>query len=356
MGGKIERQSEWKMIATLQIAPDIIEKLRANTEVKLFSKLKKDGFRDGKVPADIARAEIGEFAIWEEMSREALASEYIKLLQDEEITPLTQPAIKVKNIAPGQELVAEVEILVMPEIKLPDYKKIAGTFKKEKDPKEMEVSDKDLAETMKHLQKMRAQILWAEKNPDAQKLRDLNDFPDDELPELTDEWVASFSQHKTLSDFRDALRENIKKEKELKAEQKRVQGIMDEIVAQMDLSIPDEFVNYELGKMWEQLDHDLSHVGRSRADYLKEIGKDEEALVAEWTTQAQKNAKLQIIFQTIARQENISIDDKMVETELTEMIKHYKHSHNTDLQPDHVRQHIAISMTNRAVVDFLSNL
>ena len=351
-GAKLEKKPDGHVAVIVNLSPEMVEGERDAVEKRLFKSLDGDGFRAGKMPAEVARNRLGELRIWEEMVREVLAKEYINILRDNNLRPLGAPSVTIKSIAPEQETEAQIDILTMPEITLPDYKGIAREKNSKKE--EVVVNKEDIDGTLLHMRRMRAQINWAQENPDSDELKELHEFEDDELPELADDWIASFTRYKTVAEFTDGLHENIKKEKEIHATQKLSQEILDEVLAQTKFAVAPELVQLEIGKMWEKLDHDLEHAGIDRAAYLADIKKTQEELAKEWEPHAEKNAKLQVVFIAIAETEKLVPEPDAVKNEVEQIVAHYREHHEQELSADIVRPQVEILMQNKSVVEFLA--
>ena len=125
---------------------------------KIGETLKLDGFRKGKIPESVLLSKIPEISILEEMAEMALAENYPKIIADEKIDAISRPEISITKLARKNPLGFKIKTAVLPEIKLPDYKKIAKeVISKITDAeKNIEVTDKDLDDTIMDIRKSRA--------------------------------------------------------------------------------------------------------------------------------------------------------------------------------------------------------
>jgi len=111
------------------------EKFKSFIEKAIFN-LGKDlevkGFRKGKVPKEIIEKEIGQEKILKEAAEAAIKENYPKAVRQlaEKIETISQPEIEISKLAKGNPLEFKAKAWVLPEIKLPDYKKIASQVKK----------------------------------------------------------------------------------------------------------------------------------------------------------------------------------------------------------------------------------
>lgn len=119
---------------------------------KLAKETKIPGFRPGKAPRDFVEAQIGQDKILSDALDMALPESWREVILESKIIPLHQPEIKIKVFGPATSFIYEAEVDVLPQIDLPDYKKIKI---KAVNPKK--ITEKDVDETIKNLQKAYAQ-------------------------------------------------------------------------------------------------------------------------------------------------------------------------------------------------------
>ncbi len=90
------------------------------------------GFRKGYAPKEIIEKEIGYQKILETAAESCLRENYLKVIRENKIEPLGQPEVEILKLARDNPLEFKIRVAVLPEIKLPDYKKIASQIKKKK--------------------------------------------------------------------------------------------------------------------------------------------------------------------------------------------------------------------------------
>ena len=176
------------------------------------------------------------------------------------------------------------------------------------------------------------------------------EIKDGDLPELTDDFVKTLGDFKSVDDFKKMLRENMKKEKEIRAQEKRRVVIGNKIVEESKFSIPKVFVESELDKMLSQFRGDIEKMGVSFDDYLTKIKKTKDDLRKEWKADAEKRARLQLILNSIAKKEVISADKELVDSEVNHLMEHYK-----EADPEGVRIYVQTMLTNEKIFRFLEN-
>lgn len=92
----------------------------------LSKDLKIEGFRPGKVPYNIMKAQIGELAILEEAARELINRTAPKII-DTEIGPdyIGRPDLKITKLAPDNDLEYKLIVETLPAVELKNYKGFA---------------------------------------------------------------------------------------------------------------------------------------------------------------------------------------------------------------------------------------
>ena len=141
-----------------ELPAEIFETYFDRAVKKLGENLEVPGFRKGKAPESILLAQLGEGKILEEMAELALAEHYPKIIEENKIDAISRPEVAITKLARKNPLGFKIKTAVLPEVKLPDYKKIA---KKEKGAvpeadKNITVTEEDLENTILDIRKSRA--------------------------------------------------------------------------------------------------------------------------------------------------------------------------------------------------------
>jgi trigger factor len=170
-----------------------------------------------------------------------------------------------------------------------------------------------------------------------------------ELPELDDTFVKPFG-FENVSAFHDAVRENLKNEKEIREKETQRTKILDEVVAKAKVQYPAMLREYEKDEMRSRIETDLQRMGTTFENYLTQTKKTVEDLRKEWEEPADKRAKTRLLLAEIARAENITADEHKVEHELEHAVKHYPSANK-----DSLKMNIAHALKNEAVIEFLES-
>src|SRR5690606_20594842 len=104
-------QSEWDSLLT-QAASDIA------------AQVKISGFRPGTAPKELVINNVGEAKVISAAIELAVQKYYGEAVRETGIKPIAFPAVGVETAALNEPLVFTAEVLVLPEVKLGDYKSI----------------------------------------------------------------------------------------------------------------------------------------------------------------------------------------------------------------------------------------
>src|SRR3989344_1898625 len=261
-----------------ELPVEIFETYFARALKNLGGDLEIPGFRKGKAPENILLANLGEMKILEEMAALALSEHYPKIIECEKIDAIGLPAIGITKLARKNPLGFKIKIAILPEVKLPDYKKIA--------------------------EKVKSEISEADKKIEGS----------DEAKEKT------------------RLR--------------MVEGI----IAETSIDLPEVLVEVEISKMLYQMESNISTMGLKFEDYLKHLNKTAEDIKNELRSDAEKKAKLGLILNEIAKAEKLAADKEQVDREVTHILERYK-----DAAPERARIHAENVLTNEKGFQFLEN-
>lgn len=112
-----------RQFAITVAAQDIDAKVNARLD-ELAQTVKMPGFRPGKVPVALVKKQYGRSVIGEVLER-TISESSAKALDDNKVRPAVQPKVTITAFDEGKDLQYTMTVEVMPEIKQPDFGKIA---------------------------------------------------------------------------------------------------------------------------------------------------------------------------------------------------------------------------------------
>lgn len=326
---------------------EIVSGYRSKSIANLQNSVEIDGFRKGKTPESKLIEKVGEVGLLADMADTALTELYPTIIEQSKTEPIGRPAISIVKLAPENDVEYVITSDVMPTIELKDVAKLAK--EKNNEPLETEVSDTDVENALKELRQMRAH---QKMHDDGVEHHDHNhqNIPDEDLPEINDEYVKTLGDFANVSDFTTKLKENMVKEKEARAHEKRRIEIIESIISAGTFDIPESMVDFELNKMFEQFNHDLSMSGMKMEEYLGHIGKTITDMRTEWRDQAVKRVQMQLALEKIATEFSIKADQEKIDSEVSQIMEMYK---DQNVEQANVVAYVTQTLTNAAVFDWL---
>lgn len=356
-----------------ELDPEAFESYFTKALKKIGDALELDGFRKGKIPESVLLSKIPEARLLEEMAEMALSEHYPKMLENEKIDAISRPEISITKLARKNPLGFKIKTAVLPEVKLPEYKKIAKEIisKITDAEKDIKVSEEDLENTIMDIRKSRAPkrhmatppqppFLNLGPNPKFNPsgegqafspLEKAGEGVEPELPEFNDAFAQAMGPFKDVEDFKNKLKENIKLEKENRLKEKTRLKIIEKIISESEIDLPEILVEIELDKILYQMESDITQMGLKFEDYLKHLNKTTADLRKEFRNDGEKKAKLALILNEIAKIEKIIADEEQTIKEVEAILKHYK-----DADPERARAHVENVLTNEKIFQFLESL
>lgn len=311
--------------------------------VKEIQKLAEvDGFRKGHVPENIVISKFGDMAVLEEAAQMIIQDVYPGILKDHKLDAIGQPQVKITKLAKDNDLHFVITTAILPEITLPDYKKIAEKSLSEK--KEVTVTDDEVLATLKEVQQSQAHEAHHKANPDDHS----HDHGELALSELDDAFAKSLGDFKNIEELKEKVKENLQREKENRELDKKRLEMFNAVSDATKVEIPNILVEAELDRMIAQLQHDVTQFGAKYEDYLDHAQKTEEGLRLEWKGEAERRAKVQMIMNEIAVKEKLAPTEDQIMSEVEKTRAQYK-----DVDVERLVAYFSQVLQNQNVLAFL---
>lgn len=381
-------------------------------------RVKMDGFRPGSVPKQIAEKQIKQESLLMEAGDLAVRESYRKFVSDNSLEIIGDPEVKVVKIAKGRSFVFKVKTDVVPEINLPDYKKIARDIKTQ----EISVQEKEIDDSMNFLQKSRAKISpvdraaqnkdfveieYSSKDIDGgRKIQDKfilgeggfvksfednlagmeksqekefkANFPDNmpgglggkesifkvkmmavnsvDLLKMDDEFARSVGEFASVSALKKSIKDGIEMEKKEAEKQRRRDEVLSVIVKGAELEVPEKMLTYEAEKMMDNFKDQVAKTNISLEKYLGQIKKTEKEIKESMKKDAEDRIKKFLILRKIGKQENIKILPEELEAQVNKNIKNYSKEQLEKIDIIKFREYTQAIIFNEKVFQLLEQL
>jgi FKBP-type peptidyl-prolyl cis-trans isomerase (trigger factor) len=327
----------------VEVPAAFLPHFRTKALASLSSRLNISGFRKGHVPEKTLVEYLGEAAILEETASVAVRDVFPRIIAKHHIAAIGEPRITVTKLAPDNPICFSIKTAVLPPVTLPDYRTIAHKILEQQKPVSVEKDEVEAA-----LLQIRKALSM--KEGDAQK-QEAEGGSEPEPPGLTLEMVHSIGDFPSIDDFVGRLKAQITHEKESRSKEQGRSKIAEELVKTTSIDLPDILIEAEVNKMLFRLKEDLSRSGSTFEEYLVAAKTTDANLKTMWRPDAQKQATLQLILNTIADQENIHPDSNTIEEQMKVLVQGLK---NPNMQA--ARRYVEMVLTNAIVFEFLENV
>lgn len=349
---------------------------------KLSENLKVAGFRSGKVPREIVEKEMGEGKVLNDGVELLIKEKYPKFVVENELEVIGQPRLEILKLTPGNPLSFKVETEILPQIKLPDYKKIASQINKKE--VSISVSEKEVKDTLNQLQKSKAEfkiqkrgakkgdfleieyqspqlennklykdafflaegqfIPGFEEKLEGMKENDEKEFSlkkdsagkevvfkvkvkkiqEVKFPELNNEFAKKLGNFKSLEELKKSIKEGIKKEKEAKEIQRKRTEILEKISSEAKIDVPESLVSFETENMIKDLEERVRQSLKIPFEqYLSKIKKSERDLKKSFFEKAKEKVKNFLILREIGKREDVEVKEEEVKSAINDFLQNF---------------------------------
>ncbi len=241
-------------------------------EIGKYAKIK--GFRSGKVPRHILTASHGKLA-QEETIKKLIPQVYHEGIGEHKLNPIDLPEISEVDLKDGV-LRFKAVLDVQPEVKIEKYKGIGVQ------PKTNKVTEEDMNRTLKFFKKGQG-----------------------EKEVAIDDTFAKGMGFPSLQEFKEALTRQLQIDKDRQSRLEIENQIVEELLKNAKLTVPQSLVKRQLAyRTQETLKHFKNHQLSE-----EELKKKEEEIRKELEPIVERDVKIYLILEEIAKLENIEVKE-----------------------------------------------
>ena len=150
------------------------------------------------------------------------------------------------------------------------------------------------------------------------------------LPELDDEFAKDVSEFETLADYRKDVEKKVKKQKEESAKNQKEIAVIDKLVENTEVVIPESMIDDEVESMSNQFASNLAYQGLDLKTYCMYMNTTEEEFKKNLRPEAEKNVKLKLALDAIEKLEEIKVEAKEIDEKIDELKKQYGSENTND--------------------------
>ena len=175
-----------------------------------------------------------------------------------------------------------------------------------------------------------------------------------QLPEVNEEYVSD-KGFDSVKDYEDDIRKKITESKEKEARAKHEDEIIEAIVEDSKMDIPEAMIDTEAEGLVESFNQRLSYQGLSPEKYMQYTGTTHEKLKKDMMSQAEKNIKSRLVLEAVMKAEGLEATDEEFEEEIKKIAGNYYMDVDRfkDMIGDTEKENIRKDAGMQKAVDFL---
>lgn len=177
-----------------------------------------------------------------------------------------------------------------------------------------------------------------------------------ELPKLDDDFAQDVSEFDTLDEYKESIKAKIKEGKEKELKTAKENEIVDKIIENATMDIPEPMIESQVRQMAEDFAQRMQYQGLSLEQYFQFTGMDAQKFIESLRPQALKRIQSRLVLEAIVKAENIEVTDEELEKELSEMATMYKMEIEKvkEMIGDKEEEQIRIDIAVQKAVDFIT--
>jgi trigger factor len=152
----------------------------------------------------------------------------------------------------------------------------------------------------------------------------VKEIKEKELPELDDEFASEVSEYDTFEEYKASIVKRIADKKEADAKNAKEDAVIEAIIADATMEIPDAMVETQQRQMVEDFAQRIQSQGLSMEQYMQFTGLTPQALIEQVKPQAMKRIQSRLVLEAVVAAENMVASEEDFEAEVTKMAEAYQ--------------------------------
>ena len=159
----------------------------------------------------------------------------------------------------------------------------------------------------------------------------IKEIKEKELPALDDEFASEVSEFDTLEEYKKDVKETLTIEKEKAAREAKEAAVIDAIIADSDMDIPEAMVTTQQKQMLDEFAQRMQMQGLSMEQYFQFTGATLDKMMEQVKPQAETRIKSRLVLEAVAAKEGIEAPEEDYEEEIKTMAEVYQ------MEPDKIK-------------------
>ncbi len=160
----------------------------------------------------------------------------------------------------------------------------------------------------------------------------IKEIKEKELPALDDEFASEVSEFDTLEEYKKDVKETLTIEKEKAAREAKEAAVIDAIIADSEMDIPEAMVTTQQKQMIDEFAQRMQMQGLSMEQYFQFTGASLDKMMEQVKPQAETRIKSRLVLEAVAAKEGIEATEEDYEEEIKTMAEVYQ------MEPDKIKE------------------
>ena len=160
----------------------------------------------------------------------------------------------------------------------------------------------------------------------------IKEIKEKELPALDDEFASEVSEFDTLEEYKKDVKETLTIETEKAARDAKEAAVIDAIIADSDMDIPEAMVTTQQKQMIDEFAQRMQMQGLSMEQYFQFTGATLDKMMEQVKPQAETRIKSRLVLEAVAAKEGIEATEEDYEEEIKTMAEVYQ------MEPDKIKE------------------
>ena len=145
-----------------------------------------------------------------------------------------------------------------------------------------------------------------------------------ELPDLDDEFVKDATDFDTLDELKADYKKKLEENAEKAAEAECENALYEALITKMTAEVPEVMYEQKIDEMVRDFEMRISQQGLNLEMYLTYTNMEMAAFRKTFADRAEKEVKIRLALEKIAKLENVEISDERVDEEINKLAEAYK--------------------------------
>ena len=151
----------------------------------------------------------------------------------------------------------------------------------------------------------------------------VHEVKEKQLPQVDDEFAKDVSEFDTLADFKKDLGDKLKERRESQAQRDFEAALMEQVMSNMEVEIPDAMVDYEADQLVNDMAQRIQAQGIPFEQYLSMMGMTVDMMREQAKAAAMERVRRDLALGAIVAAENITVSDEEIEEEYKRLAEQY---------------------------------